>query len=169
MIRILTCFLSLIICSGAISVLFPEEIESYTLDGTEKVISQQGVGFDSAVSVDGNGSLKITATEPVVINLFETVDIYIENAYLVYSADIKTRGVTGNVYLEMWCVFKDKSEYFSRALDNPFTGTIDWAKQQTPFLLQQGQNPDNVKLNLVINGQGTVWIDNISLLKEPLK
>ncbi len=169
MIKILTVFLSLIICGGAISVSYAEEIMSYPLDGTEMVISQIGVEFDRAVSNDGKGSLRITAKEPVVINLFETGDIDIENAYLVYSADIKTQDVTGNVFLEMWCVFKDIGEYFSRALNNPYTGTVDWTKQHTPFMLLEGQNPDNVKLNLVINGQGTVWIDNISLLKEPLK
>lgn len=110
MISILTCFLSLIIYSGAISVSFAEEIESYPLDSTEKAISQKGVEFDGAVCLDSNGSLKITATEPVVIKLFETGDIDIENALLVYRADIKTHGVTGNVYLEMWCMFKDKGE-----------------------------------------------------------
>ncbi len=68
----------------------------------------------------------------------------------------------------MWCVFKDKGEYFSRALHDPFTGTTDWKLQQTPFFLEKGQNPDNIKLNLVINGQGTVWIDNIKLLKAPV-
>jgi hypothetical protein len=36
-------------------------------------------------------------------------------------------------------------------------------------MLQKGQNPDKVTLNLIINGKGTVWIDNIVLSKEPLK
>lgn len=37
-----------------------------------------------------------------------------------------------------------------------------------PFFLQKGENPDNVKLNLVIEGKGTVWIDDIHLYKGPL-
>ena len=35
------------------------------------------------------------------------------------------------------------------------------------FILEKGQNPDNVKLNLVIEGKGTVWIDDILILKGP--
>jgi hypothetical protein len=35
--------------------------------------------------------------------------------------------------------------------------------------LKKGQNPDNVKLNLVIDGKGIAWIDDIWLLKAPLK
>jgi hypothetical protein len=31
-----------------------------------------------------------------------------------------------------------------------------------------GENPDNVKLNFVVNGTGTIWIDDIRLLKGPL-
>lgn len=47
----------------------------------------------------------------------------------------------------------------------PLSGTTDWTTQETEFFLKAGENPDNVKLNLVINGSGTVWIDEIRLLK----
>jgi hypothetical protein len=48
-------------------------------------------------------------------------------------------------------------------------GKSDWQTLQTPFVFQKGQQPDKVTLNLVVNGIGTVWIDDIILLKEPLK
>jgi hypothetical protein len=41
--------------------------------------------------------------------------------------------------------------------------------EETPFFLKKGENPDNVKLNLVINGKGTAWIDDIRVLKGPLQ
>jgi len=37
------------------------------------------------------------------------------------------------------------------------------------LFFKKGENPDNVTLNLVINGKGTVWIDDIHLIKAPLK
>jgi hypothetical protein len=74
----------------------------------------------------------------------------------------------GQAYLEMMCHFPGKGEFFSRGLMNPLTGTTDWMTIETPFLLKMGENPDNVKLNLVVNGTGTVWIDDIRLLKGPL-
>jgi hypothetical protein len=45
----------------------------------------------------------------------------------------------------------------------------DWKEIQTPFLFQKGQRPDKAILNLVINGKGTVWIDDVTLSKEPLQ
>ena len=146
-----------------------KELKSYPLNSADNIITQTGVEFDNTVSSDGKGSLKIDAEKPTVIHLFETGDIDIENAKLIYKSDLKTENVTGNVYLEMWCQFNDKGEYFSRALNDPFTGTEGWKSQETPFFLKEGQNPDNVKLNLVINGKGTVWIDNIKLLKASIK
>jgi hypothetical protein len=51
---------------------------------------------------------------------------------------------------------------------SPLTGTTDWTTAETPFLLKRGENPDNVKLNLVIDGKGTVWIDDIRLMNGTL-
>ena len=44
----------------------------------------------------------------------------------------------------------------------------DWKTVQTPFIFQKGQKPDKVTLNVVINGIGTVWVDDVVLSKEPL-
>ncbi|NIS09320.1 MAG: hypothetical protein GWO07_11275, partial [Candidatus Dadabacteria bacterium] len=145
-----------------------KELKSYPLNSSDNIITTTGVEFDRTESSDGKGSLKVEVETPTIIKLFETGDIDIEKAKLIYRADIKTENVIGSVYLQMWCVFNDKGEYFSRALHDPFTGTADWKVQQTPFFLQEGENPDNIKLNLVINGKGTVWIDDIKLLKAPL-
>lgn len=69
----------------------------------------------------------------------------------------------------MWCQFSGKGEYFSRALHAPLSGSNEWTTQETPFFLKKGENPSNVKLNVVINGSGTVWVDDIRLIKGPLK
>jgi hypothetical protein len=120
------------------------------------------------MSSDLNGSLRIEAAKPITIRLFETGGINIENARLLYQAKVRTENVQGKVFLEMWCSFPGKGEFFSKGLMNPLTGTVDWTTLETPFLLKGGENPDNIKLNLVIDGQGTVWIDDIRLLKAPL-
>ncbi|MDH4239505.1 MAG: DUF4190 domain-containing protein [Phycisphaerae bacterium] len=145
------------------------ELKQYSLDSTEGVLTQSGVTIDRQISSDGNGSLKIQAPEPTTVRLFETGDIDIEDARLIYQARVRTENVEGQVYLEMWCHIAGLGDYFSRGLDRPLTGNTEWLTEETPFFLKAGQNPDNVKLNLVINGKGTVWIDDIRLLKGPLK
>jgi hypothetical protein len=69
----------------------------------------------------------------------------------------------------MWCHFPGKGDFFSRGLQTPLTGTTNWTTEETPFFLQKEENPDNVKLNLVINSKGTAWIDDIRILKGFLK
>lgn len=145
------------------------ELKRFPVDSLEGIITQSGVQFDKEVSSDGKGSLKIIATEPTVVRLFELGDIDVENARLIYQAKVRTEGVEGQVFLEMWCHFLGKGEFFSRGLQTPLTGTTNWTTEETPFFLKKGENPDNVKLNLVINGKGTVWIDDIRILKGPLQ
>jgi hypothetical protein len=145
------------------------ELKRFPVDSLEGIITQSGVQFDKEVSSDGNGSLKIVTTEPTVVRLFELGDIDVENARLIYQAKVRTEGVEGQVFLEMWCHFPGKGEFFSRGLQTPLTGTTNWTAEETPFFLKKGENPDNVKLNLVINGKGTAWIDDIRVLKGPLQ
>jgi hypothetical protein len=144
------------------------QLRAFPVDGLEGVLTRSGVSFDPEVSSDGNGSLRIAAVEDSTVRLYETGDLDVEDALLVYRARVRTEGVEGRVYLEMWCRFPGRGEFFSRALDAPLSGTTEWTSQQTPFFLKRGQNPDEVKLNLVIEGAGTVWIDDIVLESTPL-
>ena len=75
----------------------------------------------------------------------------------------------GQVYLEMLCHFPDRGEIFSRGIQSPLASTTDWTTVETPFFLKRGERPDFVKLNLVINGKGTVWIDDVRLFKGPFQ
>ncbi|MBF0302452.1 MAG: hypothetical protein HQK73_05385, partial [Desulfamplus sp.] len=125
--------------------------------------------IDKQITSDGNGSLRITVGKPTTVRLYETGDIDIENARLTYQAKVRTEGVEGKVYLEMLCQFTGKGEYFSRDLSSPISGTTEWSTEETPFFLQKGENPNNAKLNLVVEGKGVVWIDDIYLFRGPLQ
>jgi len=143
------------------------ELKRFPVDSLAEIITQSGVQLDKEISSDGNGSLKITAAEPTAVRLFEVRDIDIDNARLIYQAKVRTEGVKGQVYLEMWAHFPGRGEFFSRGLQTPLTGTTNWTAEEIPFFLKKGEKPDFVKLNLVINGKGTAWIDDIRLLKAP--
>lgn len=144
------------------------ELRYFPLNNTNGIITRSNVAFDKHTSSDGNGSLRITATGPTVVRLFEVGDLTVENARLIYQAKVRTEDVDGHVYLEMWCHFPGRGEFFSRSLQTPLSGTTNWTTEETPFFLKKGQKPDYIKLNLVINGTGTAWIDDIRLLKGPL-
>ena len=151
------------------------ELKHYSLDNTDGLIALSGPVFDAGakitideqISSDGNGSLRIEATDITVIRMFETGNIDVENARLIYQAKLRAEDVKGRVYISMRCYFPRGESYSSKALASPLTGTTDWTTQETFFLLKKGEKPDNVRLELNINGEGTVWIDDIRLLKGP--
>ncbi|MGB2804051.1 MAG: hypothetical protein WBD64_04040 [Candidatus Zixiibacteriota bacterium] len=145
------------------------ELQHFPIDNMEGLVTQSGVEIDRQNSADGSGSLRITAIEPTVFRLFEVSGVDIENARLIYRARVRTEEVEGKVFLEMWCHFTGKGGFFSRGLQNPLTGTTGWTTEEIFFFLKDGENPDTVKLNLVVDGKGTAWIDDIRLLKGPLQ
>ena len=145
------------------------ELKHFALDSMDGVRAASGVSLDAAVSSDKHGSLRVDATEPMPVPLFEVTDVSLENAGLIYQASLQTEGLKGQTYLEMWVRLPGKGEFFSRGLQRPLSGTTSWAVVETPFFLQAGQKPDLIRLNLVVNGTGKVWIDDIHLLRQPLK
>ena len=144
------------------------ELKRFPLDSLDGVQATTGVSFDAEVSSDGKGALRVDATEALTVPLFEVTDVEIENAMLIYQASMQSENLDGQAYLEMWVRLPGAGESFSRGLDRPLTGTMSWMEVATPFLLQPGQKPDLIRLNLVVKGKGRVWIDDVRLLRRPL-
>lgn len=96
-------------------------------------------------------------TQPQTFRLFEVSDPAVEDCTVLYRAKLKTEGLTGRAYLEMWCRLPGRGEFFSRGLGQTVTGSNDWASCETPFLLMKGQQPDLIRLNLAVVSTGWLW------------
>ncbi len=142
-----------------------DELKRLSLDDAST--ASPAIQADAEIKLEGSSALRITARWPTVVNLAEVSGLDVENAKLVYSAKVKTE-LNGRAFLELWAHVAG-GQYFSRGMNDAVEGTTDWKSIQTPFLFQRGQKPDKVTLNLVINGTGTVWVDDIVLSKEPLQ
>ena len=162
----MSCF-GLVICLGCAKEPGRSELVHYPMEGVAGLLTHTGVAYDKDICTDQNGSLRINATEPTTIRLYETGNLNVEDARLVYQGQLRCRELEGQAYLELLCHFPDKGDYFSRALDVALSGTTAWTSQQTALDLKPGENPDNIKLNLVVKGSGVVWIDDLRVLKEP--
>lgn len=103
------------------------------------------------------------------IRLFEVANPNVEQCMLTYRAQLKTENMQGRAYLEMWCRLPGRGEFFSKGLHQAAKGTNDWSSHEIPFYLKRGQKPDLLKLNLVVEGKGKVWIREVELLSTPLK
>ena len=142
------------------------ELKWFSLDDTASLGTK--LTADPGVKFEGRGSIKISTLWPTTICLGELSGLDVDNTKLVYQAKVKCESLEGTAFLEMWC-HVGGGQYFSRGMDSTVTGTMNWKTLQTPFLLRAGQKATKVTLNIVINGRGTVWIDDVHLLKEPLE
>ncbi len=142
-----------------------EDLKKLSLDDASTVSPR--IQTDSKVKVEGKGSVKITTQWPTTVCLGEVADLDVQNARLAYRAMVKS-DLDGIAFLELWA-HVGEDQYFSKGINDPIKKKTDWKSIQTSFIFQKGQRPDKVTLNLVIQGKGTVWIDDIVLSKAPLK
>ena len=160
--RILMIFALLVIVASSSQA---EDLRKLNLDDASAIGTT--IQTDTQVKAEGRGSIKITTQWPTTICLGEVKGLNIEAAKLVYKAKVKS-DLEGIAFLEMWA-HVGGGQYFSKGMNDVVSKKTDWKIIQTPFLFQKGQQPDKVTLNVVINGKGTVWIDDIVLSREPLK
>jgi hypothetical protein len=160
--HLLTIVIILVLVSG---MAMAEDLKKLSLDDASSIGTT--IQTDSEVKTEGQSSVRITTKHPTTVCLGEVLGLDVENARLLYTAKVKS-DLDGVAFLEMW-VHVGGGQYFSRGMTDPIKGKSDWKSIQTPFMFQSGQNPDLVILNLVINGKGTVWIDDVVLSKAPLK
>ena len=128
----------------------------------EPTITQIGIRVE-------HGAWHIDArAEEQTIRLFEVKNPAVEQCLLTYRAELKAEGLQGRAFLEMWCRLPGRGEFFSKGHQQAVSGTVNWARYEIPFYLRRGQKPELIKLNVVVEGQGTVWLRDVELLKTAL-
>jgi hypothetical protein len=125
------------------------------------------ISGELALTDDNAWAASCTTTQ--TFRMFEVPNPGVEQCTVFYRAKLKTEDLVGRAYLEMWCQFPGKGEFFSRGLGNTMSGSSDWATCQTPFFLKAGEKPDLIRLNLVVEGRGRIFIKNIELTAAPSK
>jgi hypothetical protein len=150
---------------------------TYSCDSLDSlIVGQTGTPYkgnlfavEKGILSEDKGAIRIQVLEANTFHLYETGPLEkANNTMLFYQAKVRTEALNGKAYLELWCSIPGKGEFFSRFMDQPISGTNNWTTLQIPFRNDSGINPDNVKLNLVVEGTGTVWIDDIRLTGQSL-
>jgi len=144
------------------------ELHKHSLDYLDGVIARKNVTIDEEMKSQGKGSLRISAPVSTVVELFEKKDPGVSDARLVYSASLRTEDLKGKAYLEMLIFYPDGSKNFSRSPKSALSGTSEWKSESVSYPLKKGLKPRAVKLNLVVDGTGIVWVDDVKLVKAPL-
>ena len=126
--------------------------------------------FDAEISQDGGGSLRVEADGGGRLRLYELDDVGPIEERLVYTGFLRSRDLDGSAFLELWCRPAAGDPAFVRGLPTGVSGSSEWTPQVIGFT-----NPDlcsgrvSVELNVVIQGTGTVWVDNLRLWSVPVE
>ena len=144
------------------------ELKQFPTDSLDQVSPRTGVKLDRAATVDSNGSIAIRAKKPQTYQILDAGDIDIEEATLVFRAKMKTLRVSGSVFLEVVCVIPGLGRMSLQGLQYSLSGTNHWIDVEVRYPLRKGENPDSVKLNLVFDGDGKAWVDDVRLYREDL-
>lgn len=164
-------FLLFVFLFGAGLSLADEEVIEFTITGTQDILSSNAVEIDPA---NGN-ALLIGANEKTEVELFEIDGKDLGSTRLVYNARMRSEDLTatddtrGIAYLQMNVLFPDGEELIARGPRVPLSGTTDWRSAETLLYVDKGVNPQRVKLNLVVDGAGKVWVKDVRLLHRPLR
>lgn len=129
------------------------------------------VSMDVKHSSDLHGALKITSSVPRthVIRLYALENVNITGPLrLGYRARLMTGGMDGQAYLLLKADVGRKHP--AQSVLNGFSGNSypDFTRSETSIFLKKGEIARRVELAVVIEGAGTIWVDDVSLFSAPL-
>ncbi len=126
---------------------------------------------DPTISTDSvrveDQALVLEANEKTTVSLFEVNHPPVEQCILTYRALAKAERLEGKAYLEMQCSFPRVGDHSAKGMDTALDGLSDWSLLEAQVYLAQGQKPDSLKLNMVMEGPGTVRMKDVEVIKTP--
>lgn len=105
--------------------------------------------------------------EARTLTLFAFEPPPLESGMVTYRAELKSENLEGLAYLQMLVRFPGLGEFFSKGLTDTAFGTNDWSSFQVSFHLKEGQIPELLKLNIVAEGRGEIWVRSVKVEFTP--
>lgn len=138
--------------------------------GEEDLPAGRDATYDAETSQDGGGSLRVEADGGGRLRLYELDDVGPIEERLVYTGFLRSRDLDGTAFLELWCRPATGDPAFVRGLPTGVSGSSEWTPQVVGFTNPElCRGPVSVELNVVIQGSGTVWVDNLRLWSVPVE
>lgn len=145
----------------------PKEVDSFTCATVDRVVAKELVTVDREASSDGDGSIMINTAEPVTVRFFEG-KLPGENCKYTYKVKMKTEKLNGDAYLTMDINYPSGGKQtVQQEARSYLSDTNDWTQMEIT-ISGPNQKPASVVLNVVVDGDGTVWVDDLHLIATPL-
>lgn len=106
------------------------------------------------------------------VQILEVADPMVPGHRYMLKGKVKYVGVAKDAYVEMWSHFADDKAYFTRTLSEQgptakIQGDSDWREIALPFLSKEDYLPTKLVVNVVVPGEGTIYLTTLTLTKLP--
>ncbi len=147
------------------------EIDRNTIENEDDIKNIDNAVFDDKNSSDGNGSLMLKVENSTKITLLHKNDIDTKECSLVILMMFRTSDIDAkdNLFLELSTVQLSGLNTTTRSVRKLIEFSPEWAETSITLVPEPEYYPDNFTLQLISNGTGTIWIDDIVVTKSPLR
>jgi hypothetical protein len=147
----------------------PVLVAAHSCDELAGLVDQdEELTIDRQDKFEGEGALYVKASEKRAVRLLELENPELEDVLITCTAQAKCIGIWGRAYLELFCSVPGEGDFTARDWDHAVHATQDWTPVRVEYRLEDGQRPDRLRLSLVINSAGSVWLDDIRITATPL-
>ena len=156
---------------GSAASLADNEIIEFPINSSQDIVSSGSVRIDP----ESENALLVNSDGKREIELFDIEGSGLGDKKLTYSAVMRTKDLTatddtsGIAYLELTVLFPDGEELVARGPRVPLSGTTKWRSAETALYVDKGGDPQNVSLDLIVDGAGKVWVQDVRLSTRPLR
>lgn len=124
------------------------------------------VSVDKNVKAGGEGAIKVEAAQGAMVTIADQKNLAIKKDNTLWCIlKVKCSGVKQRAYFEMWCDVGNGQRAFSKGLDQPLQGDTDWREIHLPMMVNGDFLVNRALVNVVVEGPGTVWVDQIKFAK----
>lgn len=165
-----TAIIGILILGSVIS-LADQEIVELPINSAQDIVSSGSVRIDP----ESENALLVNSDGKKEIELFDIEGTGLGDKKLTYSAVMRTKDLMstddtrGIAYLELTVLFPDGEELVARGPRVPLSGTTEWRSAETVLYVDKGGDPQNVSLDLIVDGAGKVWLQDLRLSTRPLR
>jgi hypothetical protein len=154
-----------------------EVLREISWDKPDKVGERQGMEWLPPDDTASFPLLKVEdmvenlGSEPLRVNILSLEKPGVTLANYALRGQVRTEGVEGQGFLEMWSHFPGDGQFFSRTLGSEgpmrhLEGSCDWRPFLLPFQNKpDGPPPERLVVNVVLPGKGKVWIGPLTLVQ----
>jgi len=145
----------------------PKEIDAFNCDTADRFLSPDAATLEKSGAAEGAACFKFVVEQPSTVPLFE-VKFPGDAAKFTIRFKMRVKDFLGDAYGLMAVNYASGGKQEIKNYDKALGATSDWVPMELSWTVQKGQKVDSLVLSAALSGTGTVWIDDVHVIRAPL-